>query len=1343
MENKRKNGYFLGLDLGTGSLGWAVTDNRYEVVRKHGNALWGVRLFESANTAEERRLYRTARRRLYRRNWRIGLLQEIFAQEIDKVDPGFYLRMKESRYAPEDKRDADHACPQLPYALFTDKNYTDKDYHRQFPTVYHLRKYLMQTDKTPDIRLIYLALHHLIKHRGHFLFAGNMESVRQFKDNFRQFIQSVQDEELDFKIAPDEEQVAMTEETLRDRTLTKSGKKARLTKILGAGTACEKAVVTLLCGGKVALKDIYGDDGLDDLERPKISFSESSYDEYQAVVEEELGERFVIIAQAKAIYDWAVLADILGDHTYLSDAKISVYEKHKEDLRYLKGLIRENLGRDIYRRVFVDTDEKTANYSAYIGMTKKNGKKQERKGKQCSKEEFYAFLKKEVLQKISGDNKASYIESEIEKGTFLPRQVTKDNGVIPQQIHFYELCRILDNLKDRVPLLRENEEKIKSLFLFRIPYYVGPLNGIMKGERATNWMQRKSAGKIYPWNFQDIVDTQASAERFIRRMTNKCTYLPEEDVLPKNSMLYSKFVVLNELNNLRINGSPISVELKQQIYEQLFQRYRKVTQKKLRDYLVQEGIIEKTADITGIDGDFKGSLTAYHDFKEKLTGCLLSQEEREKIILNITLFGEDKKLLASRLEKLYPQLSAAQKKGLCSLSYTGWGRLSERFLERITAPSPTTGEVWSIMQALWETNDNLMQILSEKYGFAEAIEKENEKIQIGDISYSLVESANVSPAVRRQVWQTIRIVEELRKVMKGDPKRVFIEMAREKSGNERTRSRKLQLMELYRACKAQEREWLDELDTTEEHQLRSDKLYLYYTQKGRCMYSGERIRLEDLWDNNQYDIDHIYPQSKVMDDSLDNRVLVKKTYNAEKTDNYPLPIEIREKMRPFWQSLLEGGFISKEKYERLTRATEFTPDELAGFIARQLVETRQSTKVAAAILKQILPDTEIVYVKAKTVSQFRQDFDFIKVREMNDLHHAKDAYLNIVVGNTYYTKFTKNAAWYVRENPGRSYNLKKMFTSDRDIARDGELAWRAGKDGTIRTVRTMLDRNDILVTRRSYQVKGALFDQQLMKKGKGQVPVKGSDERLRDLKKYGGYNKETGTYFMLLESEDKKGRKIRTIEYVPLHLHTQIEKNEAAALQYFAETRNLKAPRILLSRIKTDTLFQVDGFRMWLTGRTGNQLLFRGAEQLLLGRQEERILKKALKYVQRYKENKSVKIVAHDDLRQEELLHLYDVFLDKIKNTVYHVRLSAQEETLAAKREKFASLCMEEQCVVLSEILHMFQCQSGAANLKLIGGPAQAGILHLNINISGYGQISIINQSPTGIYRQEIDLKSI
>lgn len=96
--------YYIGLDIGTSSVGWAVTDMNYQIIKRHGKALWGSRLFASANTAEERRGFRTARRRLDRRNWRINILQELFAEEISKVDSGFYLRMKESKYYPEDKR---------------------------------------------------------------------------------------------------------------------------------------------------------------------------------------------------------------------------------------------------------------------------------------------------------------------------------------------------------------------------------------------------------------------------------------------------------------------------------------------------------------------------------------------------------------------------------------------------------------------------------------------------------------------------------------------------------------------------------------------------------------------------------------------------------------------------------------------------------------------------------------------------------------------------------------------------------------------------------------------------------------------------------------------------------------------------------------------------------------------------------------------------------------------------------------------------------------------------------------------------------------------------------------
>ena len=77
---------------------------------------------------------------------------------------------------------------------------------------------------------------------------------------------------------------------------------------------------------------------------------------------------------------------------------------------------------------------------------------------------------------------------------------------------------------------------------------------------------------------------------------------------------------------------------------------------------------------------------------------------------------------------------------------------------------------------------------------------------------------------------------------------------------------------------------------------------------GKCMYSGESIDLARL--AVDYDIDHIYPQSAVKDDSLDNRVLVKRELNAAKKDRYPLAEDVRKAMHPFWTELKKRGFIT-------------------------------------------------------------------------------------------------------------------------------------------------------------------------------------------------------------------------------------------------------------------------------------------------------------------------------------------------------------------------------------------------------------------------------------------------
>ena len=108
--------YYLAFDIGTDSVGWAVTDLNYNLERLNGKYMWGTRLFEAGKTAAERRSFRAARRRLQRRTQRIRLLQEIFAEEISKADMGFFHRLAESKYRLEDKNNQTNT-------LFNDANF--------------------------------------------------------------------------------------------------------------------------------------------------------------------------------------------------------------------------------------------------------------------------------------------------------------------------------------------------------------------------------------------------------------------------------------------------------------------------------------------------------------------------------------------------------------------------------------------------------------------------------------------------------------------------------------------------------------------------------------------------------------------------------------------------------------------------------------------------------------------------------------------------------------------------------------------------------------------------------------------------------------------------------------------------------------------------------------------------------------------------------------------------------------------------------------------------------------------------------------------------------------------
>lgn len=62
-----KEVYNIGLDIGTSSVGYAMTDEKGRLLRFHKRPTYGSVLFEEAQTAKERRQKRSARRRLARR----------------------------------------------------------------------------------------------------------------------------------------------------------------------------------------------------------------------------------------------------------------------------------------------------------------------------------------------------------------------------------------------------------------------------------------------------------------------------------------------------------------------------------------------------------------------------------------------------------------------------------------------------------------------------------------------------------------------------------------------------------------------------------------------------------------------------------------------------------------------------------------------------------------------------------------------------------------------------------------------------------------------------------------------------------------------------------------------------------------------------------------------------------------------------------------------------------------------------------------------------------------------------------------------------------------------------
>lgn len=1239
-----KKPYSIGLDIGTNSVGWAVITDDYKVPSKKmkvlGNTdkhfikknLIGALLFDEGTTAEARRLKRTARRRYTRRKNRLRYLQEIFAEEMSKVDSSFFHRLDDSFLIPEDKRGSKYPI----FATLAE----EKEYHKQFPTIYHLRKHLADSKEKADLRLIYLALAHMIKYRGYFLY----EEAFDIKNNdtqkiFNEFT-SIYDNT--FEGSSLSEQSVQVEAIFTDK-ISKSAKRERVLKLFPdeKSTGLFSEFLKLIVGNQADFKKHFNLE-----EKAPLQFSKDTCDEDLENLLGQIGDDFAdLFLVAKKLYDAILLSGILtvtdlSTKAPLSASMIERYENHQKDLATLKQFIKNNLP-EKYVEVF--SDQSKDGYTGYI------------EGK-TTQESFYKYIKN-LLSKFEG---VDYFLEKIEREDFLRKQRTFDNGSIPHQIHLQEMNAILRRQEEHYPFLKKNREKIEKILTFRIPYYVGPL---ARGKRDFAWLTRNSDEAIRPWNFEEIVDKAISAEDFINKMTNYDLYLPEEKVLPKHSLLYETFAVYNELTKVKFIAEGLTryqfldKKQKKDIFYTFFKAEdkRKVTEKDIIHYLHTvdgyDGI-----ELKGIDKQFNASLSTYHDLlniiKDKeFMDDPKNEEVLENIVHTLTIF-EDREMIKQRLAQYDSLFDEKVIKALTRRHYTGWGELSAKLINGI-CDKQTGKTILDYLIDDGKINRNFMQLINDNgLSFKEIIQKAQVVGKTDDVK-QVVQELPGSPAIKKGILQSIKIVDELVKVMGHAPESIVIEMARE---NQTTARGKKNSQQRYKRIEDSLKILASGLNSkilkehpTDNNQLQNDRLFLYYLQNGKDMYTGEALDINQL---SSYDIDHIVPQAFIKDDSLDNRVLTSSKENRGKSDNVPC-LEVVEKMKVFWQQLLDSKLISERKFNNLTKAERggLNERDKVDFIKRQLVETRQITKHVAQILdaryntKVNEKDkknrtVKIITLKSNLVSNFRKEFRLYKVREINDYHHAHDAYLNAVVAKAILKKYPKLEPEFVYGDY-QKYDLKRYISRSRnpkevekatekyffysnllnffkeevhyadgtivkreniEYSKDtGEIAWNKEKDFV--TIKKVLSLPQVNIVKKTEEQtvgqNGGLFDNNIVSKKKvvdasKLIPIKSG----LSPEKYGGYARPTIAYSVLVIADIEKGKtkKLKKIkEMVGITIQDK-KKFEANPIAYLEECGYKNINPNLIIKLPKYSLFEFNGGQRRLLASSielqkGNELI--------------------------------------------------------------------------------------------------------------------------------------------------------
>ncbi len=486
----------------------------------------------------------------------------------------------------------------------------------------------------------------------------------------------------------------------------------------------------------------------------------------------------------------------------------------------------------------------------------------------------------------------------------------------------------------------------------------------------------------------------------------KCTFEPEEQRAAKATYTAELFVVLQKINNLRLIDKNSDVrELTQEerrtllelVHTQKEIKYAAVRSKlnigeEYRFHALNYSSKKKDEDVIAATEKVKFiAMPFYYDMRKRI-GSLMEQMPEEELTefldgvgTILTLYKNDD----SRMEQLRGiGMEDEDISKVLELTPAGFQHLSLKAIQKIL-PYLKDGM----------TYDKACEAAG--YDFRANYNGEKSKLLKGEAVQEVLNEIT-NPVVKRSVSQTTKVINAI--IQKyGSPQAVNIELAREmsKTFDERN-SLKKQMDERY-AENDKIKKQIQEIGKANPTGQDILKYRLWVEQGEHCIYSGERIPLEKLFEPG-YDIDHILPYSITFDDSFRNKVLVTSKENRQKGNRTPYEYFGADEKRWREFEIRVGNSIKDYRKQQKLLKKHFTEEERKQFKERNLNDTKYITRVVYNMIRQNLElapynreehTKQVTAVNGAVTAYLRKRWGIQKLFEQKnreiDTHHAVDA----------------------------------------------------------------------------------------------------------------------------------------------------------------------------------------------------------------------------------------------------------------------------------------------------------------------------------------------------------------